>query len=152
MGQELLPLQWRMDAARKLKVDKAFVPCPVEPGDEIYPNGLFHFNITRMLKQIEQNPGEYPQEEILVENLYLLSPVTNDDDVSRADITKPIILAEISPGRYNVIDGHHRLERARRMKVKTIPAYRVHVHQHITFLTDTRAYLAYVEYWNSKID
>ncbi len=36
MGQELFPLQWRMDAARKLRVDKAFVHCPVEAGDEIF--------------------------------------------------------------------------------------------------------------------
>jgi len=152
MGQETIPHQSRMDAARKLAIDSAFVPCPAEDGDEIYPNGIFHFNITKMLEHINQNPGQYLLEEIPLENLSLFSSSLNEDYVSIADITQPIILAEISPGRYVVIDGHHRLERARRMRVKAVPAYRLHVHQHIPFLTEKRAYLAYVEYWNSKLD
>ena len=32
-----------MDAARKLVVDSAFVPCHAEDGDEIYPNSLSPF-------------------------------------------------------------------------------------------------------------
>jgi hypothetical protein len=151
MGQELFPHKWQMDAAGKLEIDRTFVPCPVEDGDEIYPNGIFLFNITKLLEHIEQNPGQYLIEEIPVENLSLLSSSLKDDRASLADITRPIILAEISPGRYAVIDGHHRLERARRMMVETIPAYRLHVHQHIPFLIEKRAYIAYVEYWNSKI-
>ncbi len=34
--------------------------------------------------------------------------------VLKADITVPIVLAEISPGHFNVIDGNHRVERALR--------------------------------------
>jgi hypothetical protein len=33
----------------KLKFDKNFQPCPVEPGDELYLNGIFEFNIARLL-------------------------------------------------------------------------------------------------------
>jgi len=121
MGQEIIPHQSRMDGARKLVSDSTFVPCPAEDGDEIYPNGIFQFNITKMLEHINQNPGQYLLEEIPVESLSLLSSGLNEDHVSIADITRPIILAEISPGRCVVIDGHHRLERARRMRVKASP-------------------------------
>ena len=151
MGQELFPLQWRMDTAEKLKIDSTFVPCPAEDGDEIYANGIFLFNITKIFEHIEQNPEQYPLEEIPIENLGLFSSGLNDDHMAQADVKKPIILAEIAPGRYVVIDGNHRLERSRRMLMKSVPAYRLHVHQHIPFLIEKRAYHAYVEYWNGKI-
>ncbi|MGO8715884.1 MAG: ParB N-terminal domain-containing protein [Smithella sp.] len=38
------------------------------------------------------------------------------------NIRCPIILAEISSGRYNVIDGNHRLEKAYRMEIGYITA------------------------------
>ena len=67
------------------------------------------------------------------------------------EISKPVILAEIAPERYNLIDGNHRMEKARRMGIKSIPAYKLNVEQHIRFLTSKKAYLAYIEYWNSKL-
>lgn len=69
-----------------------------------------------------------------------------------ADLNRPVILAEIAPGRYNLIDGHHRVAKARRDGVPSIPAYRVRCPEHVAFLTSTRGYEAYVEYWNSKVD
>lgn len=33
----------------KHKLDKKFQPCPVERGDEVFRNGIFPFNITRLL-------------------------------------------------------------------------------------------------------
>ncbi len=33
----------------KLKRDKKFQPCPAQTGDELYRNGIFEFNITRLL-------------------------------------------------------------------------------------------------------
>ena len=67
------------------------------------------------------------------------------------ELTAPVIFAEIAPGRFNLIDGHHRMEKARRMGVKRILAYKLNVEQHMQFLTDKRAYVVYVEYWNSKL-
>lgn len=151
MAQEKRPLQSRIDITRKLKVDSNYVPCPAEAGDEVYPNGVFRFNITKLLEYIQQNPEQIILENIPLENFsFFTSSTLNEDHLLLVDITWPIILAEIAPGRYNVIDGNHRLEKARRVGAKTIPAYRVHVHQHIRFLTEKSAYLAYVEYWNSK--
>jgi len=46
-------------------------------------------------------------------------------------ISRPVILAEISPGCYNLIDGNHRMEKARKAGIKSIQAYRLNVKQHI---------------------
>ena len=76
----------------------------------------------------------------------------NESHMDSVVISRPVILAEISPGQYNLIDGNHRMEKARRLGVMSILAYRVHVEQHIRFLTSKRAYLTYIEYWNSKLN
>ena len=67
------------------------------------------------------------------------------------ELGRPVILAEITPGRYNLIDGNHRMEKAHRLGIKSIPGYRLNVDQHVRFLTSEKAYVAYVEYWNSKL-
>jgi hypothetical protein len=41
-----------MSKSRKLKLDKEDRPLPTNVGDEIYPNGIFHFNISRILEHI----------------------------------------------------------------------------------------------------
>jgi hypothetical protein len=76
----------------------------------------------------------------------------NEETVQAADFTRPILLAEIAPGRFNVIDGNHRLARARRDGVQIIPSHRVSCPDHIPFLTSDWAYEKYVEYWNSKLE
>ena len=38
--------------AKKLKADKDFTPTPVNDGDELYPNGIFVFNITKSVKRL----------------------------------------------------------------------------------------------------
>jgi len=68
------------------------------------------------------------------------------------NISKPVILAEIAPSRFNLIDGQRRVEKAHRLGIETIQAYKLNVHQHIRFLTSRKAYEIYVEYWNSKIE
>lgn len=65
-------------------------------------------------------------------------------------MSKPVIVAKISPGRFNVIVGNHRV-RARRSGMKTMSAYKVSSEVHLKFLTTEKGYLVYVEYWNSKL-
>ncbi len=67
------------------------------------------------------------------------------------EISRPVILAEISPGHYNLIDGNHRMEKARRTGITSIQAYKLNVKQHMRFLTTQKGYAAYIEYWNSKL-
>lgn len=40
---------------KKLKLDKNFQACPADDGDEIFSNGIFLFNITKMMEYITQN-------------------------------------------------------------------------------------------------
>ncbi|MEK7382058.1 MAG: ParB N-terminal domain-containing protein, partial [Elusimicrobiota bacterium] len=111
---------------RQLKLGKAFTPISVDGGDELFPNGIFEFNVTKMLAFIEANADKFPVEKVEVEPLRGYSSETLDEDtIRRADVSKPILLAEISPGRFNVIDGNHRVERAGRNGLKTIPARRI---------------------------
>jgi hypothetical protein len=136
----------------KLKLDKNFHPCPVEDGDEAYPNGIFEFNITRLLAFIDAHCEDFPLEPIPVAEIPDYGSSRLDETAVRsADLSRPILLAEISPGRFNVIDGHHRVAKATRDGVPTVHARRIACPQHVLFLTSTAAYKKYVEYWNSKV-
>jgi hypothetical protein len=75
----------------------------------------------------------------------------DDAAIQAADLSWPVVLAEIAPARFNLIDGHHRVAKARRMLSNTITAHRVRCPDHISFLTSADAYERYLEYWNSKL-
>ena len=147
------PRKRDMPVPSKLKFRKKFQPCSVEEGEEMYPNGIFEFNITRLLAFIKVHPEQFPVELVPLEEIpcYGDSSRLNPETVSTADLSRPIVLAEISPGLYNVIDGNHRLGKARQDGVRTIAAYRVRCPQHVPFLTSITSYEKYVEYWNSKV-
>lgn len=134
-----------------LKKDNDFIPCPVAAGDELFPNGIFEFNITKMIDYIQENPDSITIEEAAVCDYFKGFSSINESHVDSVEISKPVILAEISPGRYNLIDGNHRMEKARRMGINCIQAYKLNVEQHIRFLTSKRAYISYIEYWNAKL-
>lgn len=137
---------------RHMTPDKDFTPLPLNEGDELFPNGIFEFNITKMLAYIEADSGGFPAGETEVAPLRRITPERLDEKTIRhADVSKPILLAEISPGSFNMIDGNHRIERAAREGLKTIAARRIAAERHIVFLTSLRSYLAYIEYWNSKL-
>jgi len=134
---------------RKLKIDSRFTPCSVEDDDELFPNGIFVFNITKMTEYITSH--EIPCEEVQVKDFSRGASKFNEEHLTAVDITRPVIVAEISPGRYNVIDGNHRMEKARRLGMETIMAYKLGPEQHLQFLTTSQGYSAYVEYWNGKL-
>jgi hypothetical protein len=81
-----------------LKVDKKFQPCVVEEGDECYPNGIFEFNVTRMLAHIEAHAARFPI--ALVEVAAILNygqdSQMNQTAIAAADLSRPIVLAEIA--------------------------------------------------------
>jgi hypothetical protein len=92
----------------------------------------------------------FPCEAIQVKD-YRSHSKFNEEHLPTVDLTKPVIVAEISPGRYSVIDGNHRLEKAKRLGLGKLPAYRILPEQHIKFLTTEQGYRAYIEYWNGKL-
>lgn len=147
-----LPLRSDYATAVKLKLDKTFQPCPAEPGDELFPNGIFEFNITRLLAFVEDHVERFPIQRVEVDDIPNYGDENLDEEALRAaDLLPPILLAEISPGLFNLIDGHHRVAKARREGLRTLPAHRVACPHHVPFLTSTRAYERYVEYWNEKL-
>jgi hypothetical protein len=135
-----------------LKLDKHFQPCLVEPGDEHFCNGIFCFNISRILAYMDTEMERFAVELVALAEIpdYGGGASLDETAVCSADLSRPILLAEISPGRYNLIDGNHRVARARRDRVTTVPARRIDCPLHVPFLTSTLAYVKYIEYWNSK--
>ena len=134
-----------------LKIDNDFTPCPVADGDELFANGIFEFNITKMVEHIEENRDCISLEKVCVSDFFREFSSINESHMNSVEISKPVILAEISPGRYNLIDGNHRMEKARRIGMKKIEAYKLSIEQHIRFLTSKKSYSIYVEYWNGKL-
>ena len=141
----------RVQSAEKLIADDSFTPCPINDDDELYPNGIFVFNITKLLEHIEKNPNEIDLAKVEVADFSRSFSSINESHVDSVEVSRPVILAEIAPGHYNLIDGNHRMEKARKMRVKSILAYKLNVKQHLKFLTEKKAYLAYIEYWNRKV-
>lgn len=117
----------------------------------MFPNGIFEFNITRMLEYLQTKRAEMVPLEIAVDELPAQFSTVDEAALATADLDRPIVLAEIAPEQYNLIDGHHRAERARREGVKTLKAYKIRAEQHVAFLTTEKAYHIYVEYWNDKL-
>ncbi|MBM4253678.1 MAG: hypothetical protein FJ146_17055 [Deltaproteobacteria bacterium] len=134
-----------------LRPDKNFKPCASDVDDELFPNGIFVFNITKMLDYIGTHPEDFPIEEVPVASLGFTSQRLDEATVSKADLTKPLLLAEIAPGQFNVIDGNHRLEKARREGATLLPVWRVGPRVHTRFLISSESYREYVSYWNSKV-
>ncbi len=118
----------------------------------MFPNGIFEFNIRKLTEYINYNHDDFIIEQVEVNGFFKDHSSINEAHLKSVDISKPIVLAEISPGNYNVIDGNHRLEKARRMGVESVKAYRLNVDVHIRFLTTQRAYMSYIKYWNSKLE
>lgn len=98
---------------------------PIGLRDELSPNGIFEFNITKIEEFIRRNSDSIPLVEAAVSDFWNDFSSVNESHVEKVDIQKPVILAEISPGRFNLIDGIHRMEKARRIGIKSIQAYKI---------------------------
>ncbi|QOY37173.1 hypothetical protein AWH56_005915 [Anaerobacillus isosaccharinicus] len=142
-----------MTKKRKIKLNPHFTPYPIQEGDEIYPNGIFHFNISRILIEIENGSLVVEQERIDVKEWFRTHyrGRVNEDHLPTVDISKPVIQAEIRSNMFEVIDGNHRMEKAYREGVPFIDSYKLYGEQLLPFFIDVRGYNAFVEYWNSKL-
>ena len=147
MGNQKSDLTTLKEKPKKLKLSKKFKALAREDGDEFFPNGIFKFNITKLLSLIAASSSQFPVEQISVKQYAIWDKkCLTETTVETANLANPIVLGEISPGRFNVIDGNHRLEKARRQGLEALPAYRVRVEQHLAFLTSEKAYEAYIKY------
>ena len=146
---------------RSLSRDSQRQPVIPNDGDEHFSNGVFQFNITALLDWLAHEP----QEVIRVPINIWRETEKEEAYVEQADITRPIVIAEIAPDYrdfclkideedwiargYCLIDGYHRVKKARRLGVDTLPAIVLRMEQHIQFMYD--GYDQYVDYWNEKL-
>lgn len=142
-----------MNKSRKLKLDKNYIPYPTNKGDEIYRNGIFNFNISKMLEHITTGKLDAKEEIINVSEWVKkhFHGSVNEEHLPSVDITKPVLQVEIRPGVFEIIDGNHRIEKASRKGVEFISSYKLKGEQLVAFFADVRGYKAFVEYWNSKL-
>jgi len=131
--------------------DKNFIPAEIAEGDEFFPNGIFEFNITRPIEHIKNNSETFIPENISVLEFNNSFSNIDEDYIDSVVFDEPVILAEIAPGRYNLIDGNHRMEKAKRLGLQNIMAYKLSPAQHIRFLTSRNSYDSYIIYWNDKL-
>ena len=147
---------------RLLPSDRTVSPVFPDLGDEIFQNGVFFFNVSAILKWLEHAPQPIV---CVPTDIWGSFPYKEDCHVEAADLNRPIVIAEIAPDfrdfvpdfpehhwpvrGYSCIDGQHRLEKARRLGLKTLPAVILRMEQHIPFLYE--GYDRYVSYWNGKL-
>jgi hypothetical protein len=136
---------------RTLTPDNNFTPAEIRKGDEYFVNGIFEFNITMMIENIKSNPEIFIPEKVSVSEFYNDFSVIDEEYIYSVIVDEPVILAEIAPGRYNLIDGNHRMEKAKRRGYKDISAYKLGPVQHVMFLTSRCSYEKYIVYWNEKL-
>jgi hypothetical protein len=139
---------------RILRLNKYFTPCQTLENDETYRNGIFVFNISKIIEHLATGQLVAELEDICVTDWYkkhITSNSLNEDHLKTVKLEKPVIQGEISPGNYNLIDGNHRLEKAHRENVEYVKSYKLKGEQLIDYFIDLKGYQSFVSYWNSKI-
>jgi hypothetical protein len=136
---------------KRMKLDPAFVPCEPVEGEEVFANGVIRWNISKMQEYIDAHPEEVEFKQMDMKLLTNEYTNLNLNHVPTVNLSTPIILVEFNPRiQDHLIDGRHRVTRARELGVTTLPAYKLTRDQHIPFLTSQTGYEAYVRYWNEK--
>ena len=98
-------------------------------------NGILIWDVTSILEDIEQHPDSYTIQTL---STALLAD-HNDARVSHtramaSDLTKPLVVAELSKDHLLLIDGNHRLHKARALGLENIPCYYLSDHLNMSTL------------------
>ncbi len=141
--------------SRELIYDPNYVPCPTAPGDEIYVKGTLSLNITAVLKSISAGEIQCPCEDLNIKTWFLINfqqqGTIHETHLDKVDLKKPIVLAERKPGAFTVVDGHHRMAKARRDGVENIKAYKISGKDFISFFTTLESYEKFLWDWNEDL-
>lgn len=142
---------------RTLKLIKNYIPKVQKSEEiEIYPNGIFKFFISKILEDINNGDFEPKMQRINIENWrkshYKDTDSLDENHLKIVDTKKPIIQAEIRIGKFEIIDGNHRLEKAFRDGKKTINSYKIYGEELVPYFYDKQGYECFVNYWNSKLE
>jgi hypothetical protein len=141
---------------RALKLIKNYSPKQQMSDEiEIYPNGIFQFSISMILEDIESGLFAPKMERINIEKwrkTHTTSSGLNEEHLQCVDTKKPIIQAEIRIGKFEIIDGNHRFEKAFMDGKKTINSYIIYGEELVKYFYDVKGYACFVKYWNSKLE
>lgn len=137
----------------KLKENPDFIPCTPVVGDEMLGGYPFRWNVTRAAEWIENNLEEVELSKVQIDPLSRGAESTDLDQafIPKADLSKPVIMVRMRPEFFRLMDGNHRVAKARRLGVKELPAYYLSPEQHRQFFTFEEADGLYVNYWNEKL-
>lgn len=81
---------------------------------------------------------------------YLYDDALNQTYVEQADLERPLIFIEAAPDSYNLADGNHRVKKAQKMGIETLPAYFLTAEQAVRYLDSEDSCARYLDYWNGK--
>jgi hypothetical protein len=141
---------------RTLKLKKNYIPKKqINEELEIYKNGIFNFFISKILEDIENGIFKPKKERINIEKwrkTHFTNDSLNENHLKTVNTRKPIIQAEISIEKFEIIDGNHRFEKAFRDGRKTITSYKIYSEELVSYFYDKQGYECFVKYWNSKLD
>lgn len=143
-----------MTTDRIFKLIENYTPCPAAENDELFPNGIFVFNISTIIEHITTGKLVVEQEDIYIPNWFKRRAIhkVNEKHLLSVSLDQPVIQAEISPGRFNIIDGNHRMEKARRDHIDFVESYKLRGEQLVDYFIDLKGYQSFISYWNSKIE
>ena len=138
----------------KLKENLSFTPCVPVVDDETFGGFPFTWNITRVQCWVEENLDQVERSVVQV------APPSSGADsdsldeawIPEADLTKPVLVIRMRLEFFKLIDGNHRVAKARCMGVAELPAYYLTEHQHRQFFAREKADELYVKYWNEKLE
>lgn len=133
--------------------------------EEWYPNGIFNYNVSRLIKDLDADDNKKDSKTPWLNTVVKINVSVDEaiehchglgyleeEHIKIADLERPLIFIELAPDSYNLIDGHHRLEKARRKGIQELPSWMVHAHAAIRYLGSELEYSRYVGYWNSKVE
>lgn len=127
--------------------------------EEWFPNGIFNYNVSRLIRDLAMDGAEKEKKtpwlytavgtcvsvDDVIDNCHGLGKM-EEEHIQAADLERPLIFIELAPDSFNLIDGHHRLEKAKREGLTELPAWMVDAHAAIHYLGSEYEYSRYVGY------
>ena len=108
--------------------------------------GFVMWDIEKILKDI----GKFEKRVFDVEHLAINNPFHgNEEYVMTTDISKPLIIVNITENIDKLIDGNHRLQKALKLGVRVIDAYYLSFEEHRDYIVDFNEEIYYqvVNHW-----
>ena len=132
---------------------------------EWFPVGVFSYNVSRIisdLEQFEKDPDAVRsfKASVIKRDINVAEAIRYNfglgnlekSHILQADIERPLIYVELAPDSYNLIDGNHRLAKAKQLGVEVLSAFFIQSHEAIRYLSSEAEYCDYVDYWNGKVE